>query len=55
MKSPLTTFAALYAECMNTYWSMVTGRVPAAPAKPLTPKAAPVKPARKSKSSGDRP
>jgi len=42
MKSPLTTFSALYAECMNSYWSKLTGRPPEAPAKDLTPKAAQV-------------
>ena len=42
MKPPLaTSFAAFYAQCVNTYWSMITGRVPApVPIKELTPKAA---------------
>jgi hypothetical protein len=42
MKSPLTTFSALYRECMSTYWSTLTGRPPAAPAVEPTPKAAQV-------------
>lgn len=42
MKPSLTTFAALYRECMSTYWSTLTGRPPEAPAKELTPKAAQV-------------
>ena len=39
MKSPRATIAELYTECMNTYWSTLTGRPE--PAK-VTPKAAQV-------------
>jgi len=42
MKSLRTTIPALYTKWQNTYWSMLTGRPPAALAKELTPKAAQV-------------
>lgn len=42
MKPSPRTFAALYRECMSTYWSRLTGRPPEAPAVELTPKAAQV-------------
>lgn len=42
MKTPLTTFTAVYTEWLETFRSMIPGGTHAAPAGELTPKAAQV-------------